>query len=137
MQRSTQLPVKSACCSAQGPRVIFPCSGAADTGEISDRVARRLARGGFGRMYCLAGIGGHVSFILDNMQAVGEIWAIDGCPEDCAKRTLELGGFRLARHLRVTDCGLDKGKSPATDENVARVLSAAQAQAEAQPLATR
>ncbi len=127
MERSTELPVKSGCCSPQGPRVIFPCSGAADTGEISDRVARGLARGGFGRMYCLAGIGGHVSRILDNMQAVGEIWAIDGCQEDCAKRTLELAGFTVARHVRVTDCGFEKGKSPASDENVAAMLGKAQA----------
>ncbi len=119
----------SGCCSAKGPRVIFPCSGAADTGEISDRVARRLARAGLGRMFCLAGIGGRVPFILDNMKAVGEIWAIDGCQEDCAKRTLELGGFTVSKHVRVTDCGLEKGKSPATEESVAVVLGKAQAQA--------
>ncbi len=128
MREPTQLPVRQGCCSAQGPRVIFPCSGAADTGEIRDRVARRLARGGLGRMYCLAGVGGHVSFILDNMKAVGEIWAIDGCQEDCAKHTLELAGFTVTKHLRVTEHGFEKGKSPASDENIAAMLAKVQAQ---------
>jgi uncharacterized metal-binding protein len=115
------------CACGDGVRVLFPCSGAADTGEISDRVARRLTRSGVGRMSCLAGIGGHVAFVLDKMPGVDEIWAIDGCPEDCAKHTLERAGFIVAKHVRVTDCGLEKGKSPATDENVAVVLAKAQA----------
>jgi uncharacterized metal-binding protein len=78
-------------------------------------------------MFCLAGIGGRVPSIMDNMKMAGEIWAIDGCPEDCAKRTLELAGFALTRHLRVTDCGFEKGRSPATDDNVIVVLTKAQA----------
>jgi uncharacterized metal-binding protein len=64
---------------------------------------------------------------MDNMKMAGEIWAIDGCKEDCARRTIELAGLTVTRHLRVTDCGFEKGKSPATDENVAVVLDKAQA----------
>ena len=80
-------------------------------------------------MYCLAGIGGRVPSMLENMRVASEIWAIDGCQEDCAKRTLELAGFTVAKHVRVTDCGFEKGKSPANDENVAAMLGKAQAQA--------
>jgi len=117
------------CACGGGVRLLFPCSGAADTGEISDRVARQLTRAGRGRMSCLAGIGGRVPYVMNKMPAVDEIWAIDGCPEDCAKRTLELAGFTVSKHLRVTDCGLKKGQSPSTDENVAVVVDRAQAQA--------
>ena len=109
----------------QGVRLLFPCSGAADTGEIADRAARRLARGGFGRMFCLAGVGGRVPAVMDNMKMAGEIWAIDGCSEDCARYTLELAGFSVTRHLRVTDYGFEKGHSPATDDNVAVVAGKA------------
>jgi uncharacterized metal-binding protein len=80
-------------------------------------------------MFCLAGIGARVASMMDSMKMADEIWAIDGCPEDCAKRTLELAGFTVTQHLRVTDCGLAKGKSPATDEIVAVVVGKAQAQA--------
>jgi uncharacterized metal-binding protein len=117
------------CACGGGVRLLFPCSGAADTGEMSDRAARRLARAGFGRIFCLAGIGGRVPSIMHNMKTAGEIWAIDGCPEDCARRTLELAGFTVTKHLRVTDCGFEKGKTPATDENVAAVFGQAQVQA--------
>jgi uncharacterized metal-binding protein len=117
---------KSCACDG-GVRLLFPCSGAADTGEISDRVARRLTQAGVGRMSCLAGIGGRVPYVMDKMEGVDEIWAIDGCSEDCAKRALELAGFTVSKHLRVTDCGLAQRNCPATDENVAVVLDKAQA----------
>jgi uncharacterized metal-binding protein len=80
-------------------------------------------------MFCLAGVGGRVPSIMDNMKAAGEIWAIDGCREDCAKRTLERAGFTVSKHVRVTDCGFAKGQSPATDDNVAAVVGQIQAQA--------
>ncbi len=116
-------------------RLLFPCSGAADTGEISDRAARQLARSGFGRMLCLAGIGGRVPLVMDAMTPAAEIWAIDGCGEDCARRTLELGGYAVSRHLRLTELGFEKGKSPASDYSIATVLGKIQKMA-ANPRAT-
>ena len=48
------------CCKA-GTKLIYACSGAADVGEIADRVVRRLRREGFTKMTCLAGIGAGLS----------------------------------------------------------------------------
>ena len=106
------------CGCASAPTLIFPCSGAADVGEISDRAARKLTRDGVGKMFCLAGLGGHVNNILMSTSAAGRILVIDGCPVDCAKKTLEHAGFTDFVHLRVTDHGCIKGKSPVMDENV-------------------
>jgi uncharacterized metal-binding protein len=111
-------------CSA-APTLIFACSGAADVGAISDKAARKLTADGAGKMYCLAGIGGRVSGILKTTQEAEKILAIDGCPLDCTKLSLEEAGFTEFEHMIVTDLGLDKGKSPATDENVATVIQAA------------
>ncbi len=48
-------------CSCQGgPKLIFPCSGAADLGAIVDQAGRMLMREGDGKMFCLSGIGGRV-----------------------------------------------------------------------------
>ncbi len=110
-------------CSA-APTLIFACSGAADVGAISDRAARKLTADGAGKMYCLAGIGGRVSGILKTTEEAGKILAIDGCPLDCTKLSLEEAGFTEFEHMKVTDLGLEKGKSPATDENVATVVQA-------------
>ena len=78
-----------------------------------------------GKMFCLAGIGGEVSGILETTRAASMVLAIDGCPLNCARRSLEKAGFSDFRHLQLADLGLAKGQSPVSDEAVARVASAA------------
>jgi len=113
-------------CSCQsGVTLIFACSGASDVGAISDRAARKLTADGAGKMYCLAGIGGRVNNIMVNAQAAARILAIDGCPLDCAKSTLEKADFTDFRHIRVTDLGMEKGKTPVIDDNIAKAASEA------------
>ncbi len=102
----------------EGPKLIFPCSGGSDVGEIADRASRLLSAEGFGKMYCLAGIGGQVGGILQTTKAAADILVIDGCQLDCAKKTLELAGFDKFNHFRVTELGIEKGKSPATEERI-------------------
>ena len=112
-------------CTA-APMLIFACSGAADVGAISDKAARQLTSEGAGKMFCLAGIGGRVSGIMESTRDAAKILAIDGCSLDCTKLCLEEAGFTEFEHIKVTDLGLEKGKSPVTDENIAAVVRAAQ-----------
>ncbi len=107
------------------PTLIFACSGAADVGAIVDRAARKLTADGAGKMYCLAGIGGRVPGILKTTHEAEKILAIDGCPLDCTKLSLEEAGVTEFQHMIITDLGLEKGQSPATDENIATVVKAA------------
>lgn len=116
---------EKACLCSGGPRLVFACSGAADVGAVADLAARRLTRDGIGKMYCLAGLGGHVENIVATTQAAGKILAIDGCPVNCAKRTLAEAGFSDFAHLQLADIGLAKGASPATDDNVRIAVEAA------------
>jgi uncharacterized metal-binding protein len=113
---------QSTCCAA-APKLIFSCSGAADVGEISDRAARKLSAEGAGKMFCLAGVGGRVSGIMASTEAASAILAIDGCPLDCTRKTLEEAGFKQFAHVRLNDLGMEKGKSPATEERIAQVVS--------------
>ncbi|MFH1930830.1 MAG: putative zinc-binding protein, partial [Pseudomonadota bacterium] len=85
----------------------------------------KLTADGAGKMYCLAGIGGRVPGILKTTQDAEKILAIDGCPLDCTKLSLEEAGFTEFEHMQVADLGLEKGKSPATDENITTVVQAA------------
>ena len=110
---------------AAAPTLIFACSGAADVGAVADRAARKLTADGAGKMYCLAGIGGQVAGILKTTKEAEKILAIDGCPLDCTKLSLEVAGFTEFEHLKLTDLGLKKGKSPATEENITTVVQAA------------
>jgi len=110
-----------------GPTLIFACSGAADVGEISDRAARKMTRNGFGTMFCLAGIGGRVEPIIQKTKSAAKILAIDGCKLDCVKGSLEQAGFAEFKHLRITDFGMEKGKTPATDDNINKAVEQAAA----------
>jgi len=53
---------------------------------------------------------------------VSRVFRIDGCGLDCARAALREVGFERFDHLRVTDMGLDKGKSPANEANVAKIV---------------
>lgn len=113
---------KNDCVCEGHVKLIFPCSGAADVGEISDRAARNLTLQGLGKMYCLAGIGGNVSGIIATASGADQIVVIDGCNLDCARKTLEEKGLKRFVHLRVTDLGIEKSKSPATDTTINTVV---------------
>lgn len=100
------------------PTIIFPCSGAADVGEIADKTARALTKNGAGKMFCLAGIGGNVNGIVESTKAANKILVIDGCSVDCAKKTLERAGINSFNHLRITDLGFKKGTSDTSDASI-------------------
>ncbi len=112
---------EKSCCTG-GPTLIFSCSGAADVGEVSDRAARKLSKDGIGAMFCLAGVGGRVEPIMKKTNTASKILVIDGCNLDCVKKCLEQAGFTEFEYIRVTDLGLEKGKSPATNENIDKVV---------------
>jgi uncharacterized metal-binding protein len=112
------------CACSAAPKLIFPCSGAADVGHLADLAARQLTKAGHGKMYCLAGVGGRVSGIMATTQAAEKILAIDGCPLNCARNTLEQAGFQGFEHVRLADLGLAKGSSPVTEDRVAKVVAA-------------
>jgi uncharacterized metal-binding protein len=112
------------CRCGDAPRLIFPCSGSADVGEIADRAARERTRTGAGKMSCLAGIGGGVSGMIESAKGATGVLAIDGCPIDCAKKTLQQAGITDFVHLRVTDHGMGKGTSAVTDETIGLIAGA-------------
>ena len=115
---------ESCSCSA-APKLIFSCSGAADVGEVADRAARNLTRAGVGKMYCLAGIGGGIPSFIEQTGAASTILAIDGCPTACSSAILKQAGFKGFSCIQLADIGLSKGATPASPENIERVVAAA------------
>jgi uncharacterized metal-binding protein len=112
---------------AGGDTLVFACSGAADVGAVSDQAARKMTREGLGKMFCLTGVGGRVPGIMEKTKAAARIVAIDGCPLECTKKCLESAGITAFKHLRVADLGMEKGKTPVNEENIAKVAKAASA----------
>lgn len=112
------------CACNAAPTLTFACSGAADVGAIADQAARKLTREGNGRMFCLAGIGGRVGGIMATTKASEKILAIDGCPLNCVKASLERAGFSDFAHLQLADIGMEKGKSPCDEARIATACAA-------------
>lgn len=110
------------CACSEAPTLIFSCSGGSDVGELTDKSARKMSREKLGKMYCLAGVGGHAEGILKTTGTAAKILMIDGCPVDCGRKILEHAGFAEFAHIRLTDMGMEKGKSPATEERIDAVF---------------
>ncbi len=107
---------RCSCCG--GNTFLFPCSGGSNVGEYSDRIARLLGRGHNASMYCLAGIGGNVSGIVESTRSADKIVVIDGCQIDCAKKTLAEKGITNIIHFRITDFGVAKYRDEVRDERI-------------------
>lgn len=88
--------------------LIFPCSGGSNVGQIANQAGVKLTREGMGRFFCLAGIGAHVSGMVESTKAGKMLVAIDGCPVACAKKTLEHAGFNIDEYVQVTDLEIEK-----------------------------
>lgn len=115
----------TSCSCAVGPKLIFACSGAADVGEVADRAARQLSRLGVGQMYCLSAIASGNPAPLEKARAASAILAIDACPAACASMVLKKAGFADFTRVQMAELGMNKGCSPATPENIERVVNAA------------
>lgn len=111
--------------TAPAKPIVYACSGCSDAGELADRIARQLSREGGGEMSCLAGIGGRVKPLLNKGEQAQRILVIDGCPLNCARKTLELAGLNTFAHLQLHEIGLRKGNCPPNDERIAAGVAAA------------
>ena len=110
------------CTCQPAPKLIFPCSGASDVGGLTDRAARQMTLDLAGKMYCLAGIGGRVEGIMADTKAAAKVLVIDGCKEECARKTMELAGFSRFAHLQLErDLGFEKGATRVTAARVRQV----------------
>lgn len=94
-----------------------------DMGGLTDRAARQMTVDQTGKMYCLAGIGGRVEGIMANTKAAARVLVIDGCKEECARKTMELAAFKDFQHLRLTDMGFEKGKTRVTAARIREVAT--------------
>jgi uncharacterized metal-binding protein len=96
-------------CSCESDNVgIFPCVGASNVGQISNKIAIELAKNGVGTMMCTVGVGGHVPGFIKSAEGCDRIIVIDGCPLSCAKKTLEHAGINVDKHIVLTELGIKK-----------------------------
>jgi uncharacterized metal-binding protein len=111
-------------CSCGSANVaIFPCAGASNVGQLSNKIAIELDKKEIGNLMCTVGIGARSPGLMKSAEASDKIIAIDGCPVNCASKTLELAGFKIDRHIVISELGIKKTKDrDLKDAEVAEAL---------------
>jgi uncharacterized metal-binding protein len=97
--------------------MVLACSGGSNVGQLSNQAAVELTQEGFGKMFCLAGVGGHLGGFVQSAKDVPQMVAIDGCEIGCAKAILEHAEVPIKDYLVLTGLGIEKNK----DFNLKRV----------------
>ncbi len=102
------------CCETKGNAgggvMLLACSGASNVGQLSNAAAVELTQEGFGKMFCLAGIGGQLSGFMQSAKDVPDMVVMDGCPVGCAKAIFEQAGVPLRGYMVLTELGIEKNK---------------------------
>jgi uncharacterized metal-binding protein len=99
------------CCASSGNLMILACSGGSNVGQLANQAAVELTREGFGKIYCLAGIGAHLSGFVQLAKDVPDLIVIDGCDVGCSKGILAQAEVPLKNYLVLTDMGIEKNKN--------------------------
>lgn len=106
---------KCLCDSGLDVRVVT-CSGASNVGQIANQAAIQLAEEKVTGFFCLAGVGGHIPGMVKAAKEAGLMVAIDGCPVQCAAKTLQHAEIEPAIQIIVTELGIEKSHEIAFDK---------------------
>lgn len=102
---------------------IVSCSGASNTGQFADVVARKLSESAEAHMICLAKVAiGDQALIEKTKTQNTKIVVLDGCPINCAEKILGREGITNIIHINTTDFGIVKGKTPYSDEKANEIV---------------
>jgi len=117
------MPEEPKCACGSANVAIFPCAGAANIGQLSNRIAIELEKQGIGNLMCTAGIGARAPGLMKSAETSDRIITIDVCPLNCASKTLELAGFKPDRQIVISEFGIKKSKERGLeDQEVADTL---------------
>ncbi|MFA5332152.1 MAG: putative zinc-binding protein [Methanoregula sp.] len=120
----TETP-KCSCGSNEKTRIIFPCAGQANTGQLTNLAAIQLTDEGYGSIACIALLATDAENLIKNAKKAEEVVVLDGCPMQCAKKIAEAQGVPVGQHLIMTELGIVKGPSKNyTDDDVEKIVSA-------------
>lgn len=113
-------------CGANEPaRIIFPCAGQANVGQLTNLAALQLTEEGYGSIACVALLGIGAENLISSALNADEVVVIDGCPMQCAKKLAGAQGIAAGQHLVLTEMGIAKGPSKDyTDEDIEKVVAA-------------
>ena len=109
---------KKECLCGCSDASVVTCSGASNVGQIANQAAIELAKEKVARFFCLAGVGAHIKGMVKLAKETGLMVSIDGCPVQCAAKTLQHAEIEPAIQIIVTEHGIEKSHDIALDEEV-------------------
>jgi len=112
---------KKCLCGSSDVRVVA-CSGASNVGQIANQAAIELARAKVAGFFCLAGVGAHIKGMVKSAKEADLIVSIDGCPVQCAAKTLQQEEIEPAIQVIVTELGIEKSHDIAPDEKACSIV---------------
>ncbi len=111
----------SCCCgNDRKVKLVYSCSGAANTGYLADQVFRKLKAEGIAAGTCLSAVGADLSGFLVSAKESDENIIIDGCKIGCGKKIFENKELPYTQFI-VTDFNVEKGKTEITGNVIDRV----------------
>ena len=102
-------------CSSSDVRIVA-CSGASNVGQIANQAAIDLAKEKVGGFFCLAGVGAHIKGMIKSAKEADLFVSIDGCPVQCAAKTLQHAEIEPAIQVIVTELGIEKSHDITVDK---------------------
>jgi uncharacterized metal-binding protein len=118
---------KSTCsCGANEPkRIILPCAGQANVGQLTNLAALQLTEEGYGSIACVALLATGAENLVANAMNADEVVILDGCPMLCGKKIAGAQGVAAGQHLVMTELGITKGPSKSyTDDDLEKIVAA-------------
>ncbi|MDI6898347.1 MAG: putative zinc-binding protein [Methanolinea sp.] len=113
------------CGQNEKKRIIFPCAGQANTGQITNLAAIQLTEEGYGSIACASLLAIGSEGLVTSARNVDEVVVLDGCPMECARKIAEAQGVPISQHLVMTGLGITKGPSRSyTADDIEKVVSA-------------
>ena len=113
------------CGSNEPKRIIFPCAGQANTGQLTNLAAIQLTEEGYGSIACVALLATGAETLIANAKNAPEVVVLDGCPMQCAKKIAEAQGVPVGQNIVVTELGIAKGPSKSfTNDDIEKIVAA-------------
>jgi uncharacterized metal-binding protein len=88
--------------------LVYSCSGCSSAAQMANDLAVRLDREGRAEMSCIAGVGGDVAPLVNTATSGRPMLVVDGCPLECARKSLEQHDVTPDRHVNLAERGVPK-----------------------------
>ena len=116
---------KCSCGSNEAKRIILPCAGQANVGQLTNLAAVQLTEEGYGSIACTSLLAIGTESLIANALNADEVVILDGCPMQCAKKIAGGQGIAAGQYLVMTELGITKGPSKSyTNDDVEKIVAA-------------